>query len=80
MTKGKHRLDLEKIPITLATLSQIEVMCGFHQRFSSITIPRNLCSCTRAIGVLFIKMFSIKGLIWACLRRGWKMMNLELSG
>ena len=34
MTEGKYRLDLDKIPITLATLSQIEVMCGFHERFS----------------------------------------------
>ena len=35
MTKGKHLLDLEKIPITLATLSQIEgcavSMKGFRQ-------------------------------------------------
>ena len=77
MTEGKHRLDLEKIRITLETLLQVEVMCGFHERFSSITIPRHLCSCTRAI-VLFIKMFSVKGLI--CLHRGWKMMNLDLSG
>ena len=28
-----------------------------------------------AIGVLFIKMFNSEGLI--CLRRGWKMMNLD---
>ena len=34
MTEGKYRLDLDKIPITLATLSQMEVMCGFHERFS----------------------------------------------
>ena len=26
MTEGKYRLDLDKIPITLATLSQVEVM------------------------------------------------------
>ena len=43
-----------------------------------MNIPRNLCSSTRAIGVLFIKMFNSEGLI--CLRRGWKMMNLDLSG
>ena len=34
MTEGKYRLDLDKIPITLATLSQMEVMRGFHERFS----------------------------------------------
>ena len=78
MTEGKYRLDLDKIPITLATLSQMEVMCGFHERFSWIIIPRNLCSCTHTIGVLFIKIFNYEGLI--CLRRGWKMMNLDLSG
>ena len=33
MTEGKCRLDLDKIPITLASLS-MEVMCGFHERFS----------------------------------------------
>ena len=31
MTEGKYRLDLDKIPITLVTLSQMEVMCGFHE-------------------------------------------------
>ena len=39
MTEGKYRLDLDKIPITLATLSQMEVMRGFHERFSWIIIP-----------------------------------------
>ena len=34
MTEGKYGLDLDKIPITLATLSQMEVTCGFHERFS----------------------------------------------
>ena len=34
MTEGKYRHDLDKIPITLATLSQLEVMYGFHERFS----------------------------------------------
>ena len=63
MTEGKYRLDLDKIPITLATLSQMEVMCGFHERFSWIIIPRNLCSCTRPIGVLSIKMFNSEELI-----------------
>ena len=33
VTEGKYHLDLDKIPITLATLSQMEVMCGFHERF-----------------------------------------------
>ena len=64
MTEGKYRLDLDKIPMTLATLSQIGVMCGFHERFSWISIPRNLCSCTRSIGVLFIKMFNSEESIW----------------
>ena len=27
MIEGKYRLDLDKIPITIATLSQMEVMC-----------------------------------------------------
>ena len=67
MKEGQYRLDLEKIPINLATLSQAVVMWGFHESFSQIIIPRNLCSCTRAIGMLFIKMFNSKGLI--CLRR-----------
>ena len=35
MTEGKYRLDLDKIPITLATLSQMEViavsMKGFRE-------------------------------------------------
>lgn len=54
------------------------MMCGFHKRFPGIIIPRNLCSCTRAIEVLIMKVFNSKELI--CLRRGWKMMNLNLSG
>lgn len=54
------------------------MMCGFHKRFPWIIIPRNLCSCTRAIEVLFMKMFNSEGL--NCLRRGWLMMNLNLSG
>ena len=58
MTEGKYRLDLDKIPITLATLSQMEVMCGFHEKFSWIIIPRNLCSCTRA------KMFNSEGSVY----------------
>lgn len=78
VTEGKYRLDLDKIPITIATLLQMEVMCGFHERFSPIILPRNLRSFTHTIGVLFIKMFNPEGLI--CLRCGWKMMNLDLSG
>ena len=31
--EGKYRLDLDKIPITVATLSHMVVMCGFHKRF-----------------------------------------------
>ena len=64
MTEGKYCLDLHKIPITLATLLQMEVMCGFHEKFLWIIIPRNLCSCTRAIGVLFIKMFNSEGSVY----------------
>jgi len=53
-------------------------MCGFHKRFPGIIIPRNLCSFTRAIEVLFMKVFNSEELI--CLQLGWKMMNLNLSG
>ena len=38
MTEGTYRLDLDKIPITLATLPQMEVMYGFHERFSWIML------------------------------------------
>ena len=31
MTEGTYRLDLDKIPITLATLPQMEVMYGYHE-------------------------------------------------
>ena len=54
------------------------MMYSFHERFPGIIIPRNLCSCTRAIEVLFMKVFNSEELI--CLRRGWNMMNLNLSG
>ena len=54
------------------------LMCGFHKRFPGIIIPRNLCSFTPAIEVLFMKVFNSEELI--CLRRGWKMMNLNLWG
>ena len=33
MIEGKYRLDLDKIPITVETLSHMVVMCGFHKRF-----------------------------------------------
>ena len=38
MTEGTYRLDLDKIPITLATLPQMDVMYGFHERFSWIML------------------------------------------
>ena len=59
-------------------LFQMIMMYSFHERFPGIIIPRNLCSCTRAIEVLFMKVFNSEELI--CLRRGWNMMNLNLSG
>ena len=74
--EGKYLVDLlVSIP---EQLFKMVMMCGFHKRFPGIIIPRNLCSFTRAIEVLFMKVFNSEELI--CLRRGWKMMNLNLSG
>ena len=33
MIEGKYRLDLDKTPITVASLPHMVVMCGFHKRF-----------------------------------------------
>ena len=65
MIESKYRLDLDKIPITVATLSHMVVMCGFHKRFLRYNYSRKfmfLCPCFREcylLGCLILKDRSV---------------------
>ena len=76
--EARYCLDLQIMPITLDVLAQIVVMCGFHERFSLMIIPRNLLFCTLEIGVPFILICMSSKLTF--LREGWKKTNLVFSG